>query len=362
MSDSALCYAAKIKDAFAAAVVNFYHCAGRKDLPWQQPATPYRVWISEIMLQQTQVTTVIPYFQRFMARFPDVQSLADAEADEVMQLWAGLGYYSRARNLHRCAQQLMEKFGGELPADVPALTQLPGIGRSTAGAIVSLGFGRPAPILDGNVKRVLSRVFCIDGWSGHSAVSKRLWQLSETLTPQAHCGHFNQAMMDIGATICSRRNPDCATCPLSQYCQALQTGKVASYPQPKPKKLRPVKTFNFLLLQDRQRRILLERRTHKSIWGGLWCLPQIDDNLRKDAAPLYSTLHQLTHFTMQIRIYSVDALAASHQVEATERQVWHNFQSIKRLGLAKPMQTFINELYKNTSTTKGAHEWSIVKS
>ena len=209
---------------FAKAVLHWFDQFGRKTLPWQQEVTPYRVWISEIMLQQTQVTTVIPYYKRFMQSFPTLMALAQASQDNVLDHWTGLGYYARGRNLHKSARVIVEQYDGELPNTVEALEQLPGIGKSTAGAIVSLGVGRWAPILDGNVKRVLSRHYAVDGWYGKTAVQKKLWRLSEQLTPVKRSGHFNQAMMDLGATVCTRSNPHCAICPISKTCRALATG------------------------------------------------------------------------------------------------------------------------------------------
>lgn len=263
-------------DNFRAAVLAWFDQHGRKHLPWQQGRDPYRVWVSEIMLQQTQVATVIPYFERFIARFPDIGALAAGTPDEVAALWAGLGYYARARNLHRAAQQLAEQHGGALPADLDAIAALPGIGRSTAGAILSLGFGLRAPILDGNVKRVLCRYAGLEGWPGAPDVQKELWQLSEALTPAARVADYNQAMMDLGATVCLQRAPACGACPLRDDCEARRQNLTAAIPAPRPKREQPVRQCHMLVLRDGEGQIYLERRPPSGIWGGLWSLPEFD--------------------------------------------------------------------------------------
>jgi A/G-specific adenine glycosylase len=249
---------------------------GRKDLPWQAGRTPYTVWISEIMLQQTQVATVIPYFERFLARFPDVRSLAAADLDEVIALWAGLGYYARARNMHKASGAMVERHGGEFPADLEALAALPGVGRSTAGAILSLGLGRRAAILDGNVKRVLCRHAGIAGWPGEARVLRELWALAEARTPAARAADYNQAMMDLGALVCQPRNPACGACPVALDCRARELGATAVIPAPKPRKTLPVRSCWMLVLQRASGEIRLERRPPAGIWGGLWSLPEFE--------------------------------------------------------------------------------------
>ena len=236
-------------DRFQAQVLQWYDRHGRHDLPWQHPRSPYRVWLSEIMLQQTQVKTVIPYFERFLERFPDVAALAAASEDEVLHLWTGLGYYARARNLLKCARSVVDDHGGEFPATVEALEQLPGIGRSTAGAIVSISRDTPAAILDGNVKRVLARYTAIAGWPGESAVQKKLWAVAERYTPETRCADYSQAMMDLGATLCSRSRPACDLCPLEESCAAHSAGRQADYPGKKPRKALPVKSTVMLLVR-----------------------------------------------------------------------------------------------------------------
>lgn len=228
------------------------------------------------MLQQTQVSTVIPYYIRFLERFPSLKALADSPEDDVLRHWAGLGYYARARNLKKAAAKVMAEFGGELPADLDALVSLPGIGRSTAGAIVSLGSGRRAPILDGNVKRVLSRYAALEGWPGEPRNEKELWRLSEALTPGERAADYNQAMMDLGAMVCTRNHPDCPHCPLARGCLAFRHGLTGDLPAPRPKREIPIRSCWMLILQDEEGRIYLEKRPPVGIWGGLWSFPQFE--------------------------------------------------------------------------------------
>ncbi len=256
-------------------VLLWFEKSGRTHLPWQQDPTPYRVWVSEIMLQQTQVATVIPYYEKFMARFATLESLATAPIDDVLSHWSGLGYYARARNLHRCAMLVFRQHNGHMPDTLEDLQALPGIGRSTAGAILSLSQGIPQPILDGNVKRVLARHQAVAGWPGQSKVLKRLWEIAEELTPSQRCGEFNQAMMDLGATLCTRSKPDCPRCPLADDCQGLATGDPTQFPGKKPKQEKPVKSTIMLLIKNESGETLLERRPPSGIWGGLWSLPEV---------------------------------------------------------------------------------------
>ena len=248
---------------FQHAVLDWYQHQGRKDLPWQNPITPYRVWISEIMLQQTQVSTVIPYFERFMASFPTVADLAKASVDEVLHHWTGLGYYARARNLHKTAQLISFEMNQQFPDTVEELSQLPGIGRSTAGAIRSIGFKQPAAILDGNVKRVLARYAAIDGWPGKTAVHNQLWDVAELYSPDQHTQEYTQAMMDLGALLCTKKSPDCGSCPIARGCKAKAEGNQALYPGKKPKKLTPVRESIFLMLRNPHGDILLQKNQNK---------------------------------------------------------------------------------------------------
>ena len=258
----------------AGRLIEWYARHGRKNLPWQRDPTPYRVWVSEIMLQQTRVGVVIGYYERFMARFPDLAALADAPLDDVLGLWTGLGYYSRARNLHRTAAVVRDRHGGAMPRDLDALVALPGIGRSTAGAILALSHGDRHPILDGNVKRVLCRYHGIGGWPGEGRVERALWELAERHTPREDVAAHTQAIMDLGATLCTRSRPLCAMCPLEADCAARREGAQARYPAPRPRRETPRRETAFLVLRDPGGALLLERRPPAGIWGGLWCFPE----------------------------------------------------------------------------------------
>ena len=262
------------QESIAEPLLGWFDQHGRKDMPWQQDRTPYRVWVSEIMLQQTQVATVIPFYQRFIKAFPTVADLAAASEDAVLHLWTGLGYYARARNLHRCAQQICAEHNGQFPAEIEALIALPGIGRSTAGAILSLAMGGRAPILDGNVKRVLARYHAVEGWPGRSAVSARLWSYAEQHTPTARVADYTQAIMDLGATCCKRTQPACSDCPLSGGCKAAQTGQQDAHPGKKPPKALPVRRKWFSVVTSECGKVLLQKRSAKGIWGGLWAPPE----------------------------------------------------------------------------------------
>ncbi len=261
---------------FAEHLLGWHKHHGRTDLPWQQNITPYRVWVSEIMLQQTQVATVIDYYNRFMQRFPDVETLARADLDDVLHHWTGLGYYARARNLHKAAVTVAQEFNGNFPPSQEGLEALPGIGRSTAGAIRAIAFGQHASILDGNVKRVLTRYHAISGYPGTTQVTRELWALAEQHTPSRETARYTQAIMDLGATLCTRSNPACGTCPVANTCKANLTGKQGDYPEPKPKKDKPTRESRFFVIVSPDTRVLLEQRPPEGIWGGLWTPPQRD--------------------------------------------------------------------------------------
>lgn len=258
---------------FAAQVVRWQKRHGRHDLPWQRSRDAYRIWLSEVMLQQTQVATVIPYFERFVARFPDVRSLAQAEEDAVLALWSGLGYYSRARNLHRAAQYMLNDHAGEVPREFAALVELPGIGRSTAAAISVFAFGAREPILDGNVKRLFARQFAIAGFPGDPKVLNALWQETERQLPSREIEAYTQGLMDLGATVCKRSRPRCESCPVAQDCVARKTGAIARYPSPRPRKALPQRQTQMLVLLHANE-VMLEKRAPTGIWGGMWSLPE----------------------------------------------------------------------------------------
>lgn len=341
---------------FSHRVLAWFDQHGRKHLPWQQGVTPYRVWISEIMLQQTQVATVIPYFERFMEHFPDVAQLAAAPQDKVLHLWTGLGYYARARNLHKCAQQIVNEHDGQFPQSVEALEALPGIGRSTAGAIASLSMGQTAAILDGNVKRVLARHFAIDGWPGKSTTLKQLWLCAESLTPADRCANYTQAMMDLGAMVCTRSKPNCGECPLSDSCAAYHQGNPQDYPGKKPKKDKPVKTVQLLMLRNGAGEWLLEQRPEAGIWGGLWSFPEIDSDTDVESHWLShhqqvlvvqerwdSFRHTFSHYHLDITPVVADL--TSETTEVGERaNYWYDVHRPAALGLAAPVKQLLNTL------------------
>ncbi len=339
---------------FSAAVLAWFDQHGRHDLPWQAQKTAYFTWLSEIMLQQTQVATVIPYFERFRAQFPTVQDLAAADLDDVLHLWTGLGYYARARNLHKTAKIVAADFGGQFPQSVAELEQLPGIGRSTAGAILSIATGKRAAILDGNVKRVLARYYAVDGWSGSSAVLQQLWHYAELNTPAQRVGDYTQAMMDMGATLCTRSKPACLLCPLQATCQAFLQGRTAQLPAPRPKKVLPVKQTLMLLIADDQGQILLRQRPPTGIWGGLWSLPETRDlrdaeqetGLAVDldsAQPLEPVRHTFSHFHLDItpvKITLRDNAPTNHVMEGVAA-LWYNLRQPQKIGLAAPVKKLL---------------------
>ena len=350
-------------DSFRARVLDWYHQFGRKDLPWQQDISPYRVWISEIMLQQTQVATVIPYFVRFMQRFPDVHSLAKSPLDDVLQHWSGLGYYARARNLHKCAQTVCHQHHGEFPRGVEALCQLPGIGRSTAGAITSISMGIAAPILDGNVKRVLSRLHAVEGWPGDKKVADQLWAIAERYTDNNHTREYTQAMMDLGATLCTRSKPACTVCPLVDGCRGAAQGNPTDYPHSKPKKDKPVRQTWMLMLQHKNN-LLLYRRPEQGIWGGLWSFPEYTDEnalqqalalqsiKAKSQTPLAGFRHTFSHYHLDIQPVLVQVSRKPRAVMEGTDQVWYNEDQITQLGLAAPIKKLIQRLHQPASVIK----------
>ncbi len=336
---------------------------GRHRLPWQQTRDAYRIWLSEIMLQQTQVATVIPYYQRFLQRFPDVSALANAPVEEVMALWAGLGYYTRARNLHRCAQAVVERHGGHFPSAVDQLADLPGIGQSTAAAIAAFAYGARAAILDGNVKRVFCRVFGIEGFPGLAAVERQLWLRAETLLPAQDIESYTQGLMDLGATLCTRSRPRCGDCPTQARCVAYASGRTAELPERKPRKATPEKaTVMLLVLHDGE--LLLEQRPPSGIWGGLMSLPELE-RLGADAGsadleaevgmalasfgkvagmePLPEFMHAFTHYRLRVTPLRVRLMARS-AVAAQRAYAWMPLDAAADAGLPSPVKKLVEWL------------------
>jgi A/G-specific adenine glycosylase len=343
----------------AARLLAWHAKSGRHDLPWQhhprQEASAYRVWVSEIMLQQTQVSTVIAYFERFMQRFPDVRSLADAPADEVLHLWTGLGYYARARNLHRAAQLIRDDHGGRFPQSLAAVMELPGIGRSTAGAILAISAGAHHSILDGNVKRVLSRFYAIDGPPDDSATIAKLWQLADDNTPLDEVATYTQAIMDLGATVCTRSKPRCAICPVAVDCRARLEGRQGELPAVKRRRAARKRKTAVMLVARRASEVWLIQRPNTGIWGGLWCLPEFGNretaemyaqntlaDVKLAAAPLPDIEHSFTHFDLVIT-----PVVASCRGEAGVRDssaLWYDLTLPARVGLPAPIKALLEKL------------------
>jgi A/G-specific adenine glycosylase len=343
-------------DDVATRVLAWFDRHGRKDLPWQRDISPYRVWVSEIMLQQTQVRTVIPYFERFMEVFPTVHDLAAASEDHVLHLWTGLGYYSRARNLHKAAQLICTKYDGVFPDNVERLSELPGIGRSTAGAVISIAYRKPAPILDGNVKRVLARFHAIDGYPGATAVGQALWRHAERHTPTQRVADYTQAIMDLGATLCTRTKPACGVCPLQDDCLGLQQGAPTRFPGRKPSKVLPVKTTQMLIISAANGEILLEKRPPSGVWAGLWIFPQADAGADavahcRDVLGLDATLterwreyrHTFSHYHLDITPLRLQLNAPATRIAEAERFLWYDLRDPAAVGLAAPVLKLLAE-------------------
>ena len=340
---------------FAPALTAWQQRHGRHDLPWQNTRDPYAVWLSEIMLQQTQVATVLPYYRRFLGRFPTVAALAAATEDEVLALWSGLGYYSRGRNLHRAAGIIVDAHGGRFPGTLEALMALPGIGRSTAAAIFVFAFGGRAAILDGNVKRVLARLRGIEGYPGETAVAARLWRDAEALLPEKNLVAYTQGLMDLGATVCTRRRPRCGECPVRAFCAALATDRVSALPTPKPRKALPQRRTMMLVLQ-RAGEILLEKRPPAGIWGGLWCFPEEDADADPVAAcarrygakvapgaMLPVVAHGFTHFRLDILPQTAQVKSWPQRAEEAGR-LWMSPEDALQAALPAPVRGIVEQL------------------
>ncbi len=340
-------------NTFASRLIAWQRAYGRHGLPWQGQDA-YRVWLSEIMLQQTQVATVIPYYQRFVASFPNVAALAAATEEQVLTHWSGLGYYARGRNLHRAACIIVARFNGEFPRKFEDLIELPGIGRSTAAAICALAYHECRAILDGNVKRVLARYCGIEGWAGEKKVEEQLWQQAEALLPEGDVATYTQALMDMGATVCTRSKPKCVLCPVQMDCVALQTERTVELPSPRPKKAVPERHATFLLLMHGND-ILLEKRPGNGIWGGLWCPPQFDD---EDAArdwfvrsgmeassgeTLETFTHTFTHFKLHITPLKIQLARKPLRVEQAGR-VWLEVGEALGAAIPTPVRKVLRQL------------------
>ena len=344
-----------LREPFATRLLRWFDRHGRKDLPWQEPRTPYRVWLSEVMLQQTQVATVIPYFLRFVEKFPSLPALAAAAQDDVLALWSGLGYYSRARNLHRAAQVCVERHAGELPQQFHELAALPGIGRSTAGAILAQAHGQRFAILDGNVKRVLARFHGLRGWPGLGAVEKQLWDLADAHTPQERLADYTQAIMDLGATLCTRSRPRCADCPLHIDCVAHRDGLAAQLPERKPARVLPTRSTVMLLLRNHYGQLLLERRPPTGVWAQMWSLPEAadaqsarhriarDHGLHNGEIPLRALppfVHTFSHYRLDVTPLTLDLDTPAHVADDPDRR-WLHPNDAAAVGLPAPVRKLI---------------------
>ncbi|MGV8922035.1 MAG: A/G-specific adenine glycosylase [Thermomonas sp.] len=341
---------------FSMRLLDWFDHHGRHDLPWQHPRTPYRVWLSEIMLQQTQVAVVAPYFERFIAALPDLPALAAASQDEVLALWSGLGYYARARNLHAAAKACVDIHAGELPCDAEALRALPGIGRSTAGAILAQAWGERAAILDGNVKRVLCRVHGIEGWPGTPAVEKKLWVIAESLLPVTRLADYTQAQMDFGATLCTRSDPACTLCPIRHDCIAFRGGRTAELPSPKPGKPLPQRSAHMLVIEDDAGRVLLQRRPPTGIWACLWSLPEhadiaearhwLEHHVEDDVERLQAgepVMHGFSHYRLQILPHRIAGVRARTAIGDNDDLRWASRAELAGIGLPAPIRRLLKE-------------------
>jgi len=339
-------------------VVIWWKNLGRKTLPWQIKPSKYKTWISEIMLQQTQVNTAKPYFLKFMERFPTIEHLASCSSDEVLKIWSGLGYYARARNIHRSAGLIMEHHDGEIPSDYESLLDLPGIGKSTAGAILSLSGTEPKPILDGNVKRVLSRFFGVKGWPGEAKVSKVLWALSSESIPKDNFQVYTQGIMDLGAMVCLPRNPDCLICPIQRRCYSYQNHLIDEIPGKKPKKKKRSESKYFLMVVFDEDKLFLERRKPTGIWGGLWSMPEIklSDDPKEWCAKQFTNKilsidpwepfkHSFSHYNLYI--HPIEIRMDGRFMNKTNKTITDSFnlEQLSSLGLSTPVKGLVNQLY-----------------
>lgn len=343
-----------ITPIFSERLIQWQRLHGRHDLPWQEARDAYRIWLSEIMLQQTQVSTVLSYYARFLERFPTVSELAQAPLDDVLELWAGLGYYARARNLHRCARLIVTKYGGEFPEDPQVLAELPGIGASTAAAISVFSFGTCAAILDGNVKRVLARCFGIEGFPGEARTERLLWTLARSLLPERHIEVYTQGLMDLGSTLCTRHKPFCAACPMHDHCVARSEGRQSELPVARPRKTLPERESPVLLLTDGQR-VLLERRPPAGIWGGLLALPECTVDRAGEFALQHGCQLNETQAVPPIRHtfshFHLNLCPTVCRVDRVGRRVaesgwqWLEFADIETAALPTPIRLLLKKMF-----------------
>lgn len=334
---------------FTKKLLNWYQFHGRKNLPWQKNQTAYRVWVSEIMLQQTQVNTVIDYYQKFMHSFPNIKTLANANQDHVLNHWAGLGYYSRARNLHKAAKIVCEKFNNKFPNNFEDLVNLPGVGKSTAGAILSFAFNQATPILDGNVKRVLTRFCAIEGFPGKPEIEKHLWQLAKDFTPSNQfVADYTQAIMDLGATLCTRTRPKCEQCPVRTDCLAFKHREVEKFPFKKPKQSIPTKTTNFIILLNNKNQVLLEKRPELGIWGGLWSFPETQEPEKHYPNTSPVKLEQISHTFSHYKLLATPVLIKTKhnnsQARSNDQEIWHDLNQEINKGVPAPIKKLLLKL------------------
>jgi len=355
--------------SFSERLLNWFKQHGRHDLPWQHPREPYRVWLSEIMLQQTQVKTVIPYFERFINEFPNIAKLAQATQDEVLHLWTGLGYYARGRNLHKAAQKIMEDHAGVFPKFYDDILALPGIGPSTSAAILAQAFNQPSTILDGNVKRVLTRFHAISGWPGEKKIETQLWAHAKQHTPNHSAADYTQAIMDLGATVCSRSKPSCEICPINQDCTANAQGNPKDYPTSKKRSTLPVKQTTMLLLQNTDGEILLQQRPAQGIWGNLWSLPEMEPHKIKpdtitpedvafisqqnfgctiqSSKTLETFRHTFSHYHLDIQPLLCRVSTHTQCVMDSDSQVWYKCEPADKRGLPAPVKKLLEDVLEN---------------
>ncbi len=331
---------------FSTDVLSWFDEHGRHDLPWQKSITAYRVWISEIMLQQTQVKTVIPYYKSFIKKFPNIEILATAKEDEVLHYWSGLGYYARARNLHKCAKLINQKKNKSFPSNIEELIELPGIGRSTAGAILSIAYKKRVPILDGNVKRVLTRFFTLSGWPGNKTIEKELWVIADKLTPEDRVNDYTQAIMDLGATICTRSNPNCSKCPISRNCNALKQNKINDFPEKKQKKQLSTKYISMFIIINKKGEVLLEKRPSKGVWARLWSLPENENILSnfklKNQKSWKKFKHTFSHYHLCIQPEEYHVISERDNLDM-KNHTWYNITLPSDIGISAPVKKILNK-------------------